>query len=103
MAKPVKEETDRIEKLLKRDDLTNKQRLCLSMVLYTIRWTQKLGKDDVRLENPSEKIMKASDKSVRKSPTPKLPILSLDEAIKRLGDDKIYTRVAKGFRFDEDD
>lgn len=59
MAKPVKDETARIEQLLKRDDLTNKQRLCLSMCLYTLKWEGALGKNDVKLDPPSKKIMEA--------------------------------------------
>lgn len=32
-----------------------------------------------------------------------LPILPLDQAIKRLGDDEVYRKASKGFRFSDDD
>jgi len=32
----------------------------------------------------------------------KLPVLPLSEAIKRLGDDEIYRKASKGFRFSKD-
>ena len=58
MAKPVRQEVERIKELLKKDDLLPKQRLCLSIALYTLQWNDSLSKAE-KLPLPSEKIMQA--------------------------------------------
>jgi len=61
MAKRVKQEIEKIEKLLKRDDLIPKQKLALSIALYTITWQDSLGRERMdTLPSPSEKIMQAT-------------------------------------------
>lgn len=61
MARPVKTEMERIEKLLARDDLTNKQRFALMIAHAALKWQTSLTKGST-LERPSTVIMRNSDK-----------------------------------------
>ncbi len=61
MAKPVKDELNRLQTLLQ-GELTPKQRLALTVAYQTIRWQDSLGREHLdTLPPPSELIMKPQE------------------------------------------
>lgn len=64
-------------------------------------WKERAMKRDYEPE-VIERFIALKDKHKMKFKKPALPTLPLDEAITRLGDDEVWKKVSKGFRWKED-